>query len=115
MQSLWLEQGQAAKVIDLARPAALQGESRIAVRYAGVCATDLALAQGYMGFAGVPGHEFVGRALDGPLQGERVVGAINAGCGDCALCKGLDPGGLDARHCSNRSVLGILGLSLIHI
>jgi threonine dehydrogenase-like Zn-dependent dehydrogenase len=71
-----------------------------------VCATDLALARGYMGFAGVPGHEFVGLALDGPLAGRRVVGEINAGCGACPTCKrGL------TRHCPNRTVLGILGRS----
>ena len=74
---------------------------------AGVCATDLALAQGYMDFAGIPGHEFVGRALTGPLAGRRVVGEINAGCGRCDVCCGR--GGLDARHCPERSVLGILG------
>ena len=68
-----------------------------------MCATDLALARGYMGFAGVPGHEFVGVALDGPLAGRRVVGEINAGCGVCARCVGGDP-----RHCAERTVLGIL-------
>ena len=74
------------------------------VSLAGVCATDLALARGYMGFAGVPGHEFVGVALEGPLSGQRVVGEINAGCGACARCAASDP-----RHCEARSVLGILG------
>ncbi len=71
---------------------------------AGVCATDLALARGYMGFAGVPGHEFVGEALEGPLRGRRVVGEINAGCGRCDDCRAGDP-----RHCPDRTVLGILG------
>ncbi|MFT7676723.1 MAG: threonine dehydrogenase-like Zn-dependent dehydrogenase [Planctomycetota bacterium] len=93
----------------LPRPEPLDGETRVAVSVAGVCATDLALAQGYMGFKGVPGHEFVGRALDGPLAGKRVVGEINAACGSCARCLGQDPAGLDARHCQTRSVLGILG------
>ena len=86
------------------RPEPQPGESRIAVSLAGVCATDLALAKGYMGFRGVPGHEFVGRALDGPLAGKRVVGEINAGCGVCERCRSGD-----SRHCSERSVLGILG------
>src|SRR5690606_32785294 len=70
----------------------------------GVCATDLALARGYMGFSGVPGHEFVGEALEGELAGRRVVGEINAGCGACPRCATGDP-----RHCTARSVLGILG------
>lgn len=93
----------------LPRPEPLEGETRIAVSLAGVCATDLALAQGYMGFSGVPGHEFVGKALDGPLAGQRVVGEINAACGSCPRCLGEDPAGLDGRHCPSRSVLGILG------
>jgi threonine dehydrogenase-like Zn-dependent dehydrogenase len=78
----------------------------VRVTRAGVCATDLSLARGYMGFEGVPGHEFVGVALDGPLAGQRVVGEINAGCGRCRSCaSGLE------RHCPQRTVLGILGRS----
>lgn len=76
------------------------------VRMAGVCATDLALAAGYMDFVGTPGHEFVGEALTGPLKGQRVVGEINAACGACPVCRGRD--GLDGRHCPERTVLGIL-------
>lgn len=79
-------------------------ETCVRVEVAGVCATDLALAAGYMGFRGVPGHEFVGTALNGPLAGQRVVGEINAGCGDCDRCRGGD-----SRHCASRTVLGILG------
>ncbi len=80
------------------------GECRVAVRLAGICRTDLELAKGYMNFTGIPGHEFVGTVVEGPerLQGRRVVGEINAACGRCALCqRGL------ARHCANRTVLGI--------
>src|SRR5262245_22355861 len=85
-------------------PEAADGESRIAVTAAGVCATDLEILRGYMGFRGVPGHEFVGVALEGPHAGKRVVGEINAACQRCDLCiRGLD------RHCPNRTVLGILG------
>ncbi len=70
---------------------------------AGICATDLALQQGYMNFRGVPGHEFTGIAREGKFSGRRVVGEINAACGVCALCaRGL------GRHCPERSVLGIL-------
>ncbi len=36
--------------------------------------------------------------------GTRVVGDINAGCGDCELCRSGD-----SRHCANRTVLGIVG------
>jgi threonine dehydrogenase-like Zn-dependent dehydrogenase len=89
---------------DLPAPGPAPGESRVRVLAAGVCATDLALARGYMNFRGVPGHEFVGEALEGKYAGQRVVGEINACCGDCAECRrGLE------RHCSRRTVLGIAG------
>jgi 2-desacetyl-2-hydroxyethyl bacteriochlorophyllide A dehydrogenase len=89
---------------DLQPPRPGPGWSRIRVHKAGICATDRALLGGYMGFTGVPGHEFVGTAIDGPHAGRRVTGDINAGCGTCALCQGGDP-----RHCTKRTVLGILG------
>jgi len=77
---------------------------RVRMRAAGICSTDLELARGYMGFAGVLGHEFVGEALDGDLAGRRVVGEINFGCGRCRRCeRGM------SRHCAARRVLGILG------
>ena len=77
----------------------------IKVHLAGVCSTDLQILKGYMGFTGVPGHEFVGSVVDGPQEwlGKRVVGEINFGCGDCDSCRrGL------ARHCPNRRVMGIV-------
>ena len=104
MRGLWLEAGRARVRDDLDAPRPGPGECRVRVLRAGVCATDLALARGYMGFSGIPGHEFVGEVLDGPRAGERVVGEINAGCGACARCLGGDP-----RHCEGRSVLGIVG------
>jgi threonine dehydrogenase-like Zn-dependent dehydrogenase len=79
-------------------------EVAVRVRLAGICATDLEIARGYMGFEGVLGHEFVGEALEGPLAGRRVVGEINAACGACADCQA----GL-GRHCAGRTVLGIVG------
>lgn len=106
MRGWTLTEGQARWHTDLPEPQAPDGWCRVAVLSAGICATDLALARGYMGFAGVPGHEFVGRALDGPLAGQRVVGEINAGCGSCPPCLAGDP-----RHCPDRTVLGIVGLA----
>lgn len=105
MRGLFLDGGALRLRDDLPEPAARAGWTRIAVLQAGICATDQALARGYMGFRGVPGHEFVGRALDGPFAGRRVVGEINAGCGQCARCRGGD-----SRHCEARTVLGIAGL-----
>lgn len=105
MRGLYLDQGVLSVRDDLPEPVARPGWTRIALLRAGLCATDRALANGYMGFRGVPGHEFVGLALDGPLRGRRVVGEINAGCGQCATCANGDP-----RHCTARTVLGIAGL-----
>ena len=78
----------------------------VRVHLAGICSTDLQILKGYMGFEGVPGHEFVGVVHDGPahLTGKRVVGEINFACGTCPRCReGL------GRHCPHRSVMGILG------
>ncbi|MFT5477301.1 MAG: threonine dehydrogenase-like Zn-dependent dehydrogenase [Planctomycetota bacterium] len=106
MRALCIEDGGLRFRADVEAPVPAAGEVRVRVRCAGVCATDLALLRGYMGYRGVPGHEFVGVALDGPLAGRRVVGEINAACGACERCRA----GL-GRHCARRSVLGILGRS----
>jgi threonine dehydrogenase-like Zn-dependent dehydrogenase len=84
-------------------PVARPGEVLVRVLQAGVCETDLQLIKGYMGFRGVLGHEFVGVAESGPLEGRRVVGEINCACQICDTCKA----GLQT-HCPNRTVLGIL-------
>jgi threonine dehydrogenase-like Zn-dependent dehydrogenase len=74
-------------------------EALVRVRLAGICNTDLEIVRGYMGYRGVPGHEFVGE-----FDGRRVAGEINAACGQCSFCRqGLE------RHCAERTVLGILG------
>ena len=78
----------------------------IKVHLAGICSTDLQIFKGYMDFRGVPGHEFVGSVVEGPLEliKKRVVGEINFACGRCDYCnRGL------GRHCPSRSVMGILG------
>ena len=83
-----------------------QGEVLLELLLAGVCETDLQLIQGYMGFEGVLGHEFVATALSGKFRGKRVVGEINCPCRRCSMCnQGL------GNHCPHRSVLGILNRS----
>ena len=86
-------------------PVADDQTALVKVHLAGICSTDLQILKGYMGFRGVPGHEFVGSVLEGPqaLISRRVVGEINFGCGRCDSCAlGL------SRHCPNRTVMGIL-------
>jgi threonine dehydrogenase-like Zn-dependent dehydrogenase len=87
-------------------------EALVRVVLSGICNTDLEIARGYAGFKGTIGHEFVGvvaEAPEGSLLGQRVVGEINAGCGECDLCLAGDP-----RHCADRTVLGILGRDGAH-
>jgi threonine dehydrogenase-like Zn-dependent dehydrogenase len=87
-------------------PPATDGDTLLRVLQAGVCATDLEITRGYMGFRGVLGHEFVAEVVSSPnkdLVGQRVAGEINVVCGRCDLClSGL------SSHCRNRSVVGIL-------
>ena len=84
---------------DLADPALLAGEVILDVRAVGICDTDVQLAQGYMGFRGILGHEFVGT----DEAGRRFTAEINNACHACPTClAGLD------HHCPNRTVLGIL-------
>ncbi len=84
------------------------GEALVRVRLVGVCNTDLELVRGYMSFCGVPGHEFVGvveRCESAPeWVGQRVVGEINAACGQCETCRASRP-----THCPHRTTLGIAG------
>jgi alcohol dehydrogenase len=90
---------------DRAIPAVPPGWALIRVSLAGICRTDIEICRGYMGFSGIPGHEFVGtveQCDDASWVGARVVGEINAACGTCEVCAA----GL-GRHCPNRRTLGI--------
>src|SRR5512136_1582546 len=93
---------------DMPDPQPAPGEALIRTRLAGICNTDLEIIRGYMNFQGVLGHEFVGevvRADDAPeWVGRRVVGEINAYCGECPICRRGDP-----THCPQRTTLGIFG------
>jgi threonine dehydrogenase-like Zn-dependent dehydrogenase len=120
-------------VIDVPRPDE-NGEALVRVTLSGICNTDLEIIRGYAGFQGTIGHEFVGviESLPEPgavarpsgrahigsepslkvgllKPGQRVVGEINAGCGNCDLCLAGDP-----RHCAQRTVLGIVGRDGAH-
>ena len=103
MKALVLEAGSLRFEADRPEATVPDGSTRVQVTQAGICETDLQLVKGYMGFAGVLGHEFVGVAESGPLAGQRVVGEINCVCETCDLCqRGFQ------NHCVNRTVIGIL-------
>ena len=104
MNALWLESNHIS-VREVPQPYK-PGEALIKIRRAGICSTDLELVKGYYPYTGILGHEFVGEVMeaeDASWIGQRVVGEINAVCGQCEQC-------LNGRstHCENRTVLGIV-------
>jgi alcohol dehydrogenase len=105
MLAVHLKDGR-VEVHDQPRPHRPAGFALIRLLCGGICNTDLELQRGYYGFAGTPGHEFVGEVVeaDSPAWvGRRVVGEINLACGACQWCRrGL------GRHCPRRTVLGIV-------
>lgn len=104
MRALWLRGGRLA-VVDAPEPSPAAGEALVRVLLAGICGTDLELVRGYAAMDGIPGHEFVGRveaAPDAAWVGRRVVGEINASCGQCDACQAGR-----RSHCARRTVLGI--------
>ena len=105
MKGIWLENQQLRLRTDLPAPEPAPDEALIRVIRAGICNTDLELLRGYYPYRGVLGHEFVGVVENGPgeLTGKRVVGEINAACGQCRYCSSGQP-----KHCENRTVLGII-------
>ncbi|WP_299414781.1 alcohol dehydrogenase catalytic domain-containing protein [Acaryochloris sp. IP29b_bin.148] len=105
MQGLWLENQELKLRDDLSIPEPATDEALVRVLQAGICNTDLELLKGYYPYTGIIGHEFVGEVVQGPehLQGQRVVGEINAACGQCDYCRRQQP-----THCQQRTVLGIV-------
>jgi threonine dehydrogenase-like Zn-dependent dehydrogenase len=108
MEAVWLQDRTLAVRNNVKVPEPPPGEALIRLRLAGICGTDLELVRGYYPYRGVLGHEFVGEVITSPdrpeLEGNRVVGAINAVCHQCVPC-------LSGRsnHCLDRTVLGIAG------
>ena len=103
MNALWLENNKLdmREVPQMRKPR----EALIKIRKAGICSTDLELVKGYYPYTGIIGHEFVGDVIeadDPSWIGQRVVGEINAVCGDCEQCRNGRP-----THCEQRTVLGI--------
>jgi alcohol dehydrogenase len=105
MLAVHLEDGR-VEVRDQPLPSRPPGFALIRLLCGGICNTDLELQRGYYGFAGTPGHEFVGEVIEADtpaLVGRRAVGEINLACDECEWCRrGL------GRHCPRRTVLGIV-------
>ena len=105
MLAAHLENGR-IEIRDEPRPVRPAGFALIRLLCGGICNTDLELQRGYYGFAGTPGHEFVGEVVEADSRawiGRRVVGEINLACAGCEWCRrGL------GRHCPHRTVLGIV-------
>lgn len=104
MKAVWLENNK-IELREIPQPQK-PNEALVKIRKAGICSTDLELVKGYYPYTGVLGHEFVGEVVeadDASWIGQRVVGEINAVCGNCEQC-------LNGRltHCENRTVLGIV-------
>ena len=106
MKGIYFDGNKAFYREDLPMPIPAPGESLIRILMAAVCNTDKEILRGYRpDFRGVMGHEFVGIVEESPdssLVGRRVVGELNAACGQCIYCR---TGRFT--HCSNRRVLGM--------
>ena len=110
MKALRFENNQ-LELAEIVKPR-VENESLIRVLKSGICNTDIEIVKGYAGFSGTIGHEFVGiveASDEANLIGKRVVGEINAGCGECEKCRRND-----SRHCPRRTVLGIIGRDGAH-
>ncbi len=105
MRALVFDGDRLALVEDYPQPELQPGEALIRPHLVGICNTDIEITRGYMGFHGVPGHEFVGtveRCSDPAWQGRRVVGEINAVHLDCPATSHEEKS-----HHPQRTTLGI--------
>ncbi len=96
--------GQLHYQTNASQPQPTGDQALLKIRKAGVCNTDLEIVRGYMGFQGIPGHEFVAEVIEGEARfvGQRVVGEINAACGKCDICYLGIPS-----QCRHRTTVGI--------
>jgi threonine dehydrogenase-like Zn-dependent dehydrogenase len=105
MRALVLDDGQLRLVQQFPDPVADDTTAVVQLTRMGICDTDLQILRGYMGFMGVPGHEFVGVVSQGPdaWLGKRVVADINFACQSCDWCASGQQ-----HHCPQRTVMGIV-------
>jgi threonine dehydrogenase-like Zn-dependent dehydrogenase/GT2 family glycosyltransferase len=113
-------EGQGRASLQRRAPATLKpGDALVRVAYAGVCATDLEILDGHLGYYKtglakypiVPGHEFsgtvagVGARVSDLAEGDRVVVECIQGCGSCEACRRRNFIG-----CIERTEVGVIGL-----
>jgi 2-desacetyl-2-hydroxyethyl bacteriochlorophyllide A dehydrogenase len=94
------------------------GEALVRVAYQAVCATDIEVLEGVLGYYKngmakypiVPGHEFsgtvaaVGARVTDLQEGDPIVVECIQGCGECTACRRDNPIG-----CVNRKEVGVIG------
>ena len=100
-------------------PTLKPGEMLVRVAYEGICATDLEIFEGRLGYykSGmakypiVPGHESsgtvvsLGKKVTAFHEGDRVVVECIQGCGACAACRSDN-----AIACHDRREIGVIGI-----
>lgn len=107
-----------ASLDDVAPPLLRPSEVLVRVAYVGICATDLEILDGELGYYKngeasypiIPGHEFsgtiagVGSRVTDLVQGDRVVVECIQSCGECDACKRGN-----AIGCGRRCEVGVIG------
>jgi threonine dehydrogenase-like Zn-dependent dehydrogenase len=97
MRALLVDRPRSIRLVDLPEPEPAPDEAIVAIEAAGICGSDLELLDGtrpaeYVRYPVVPGHEWagtviaVGRDVDDPVPGTRVVGRGFRSCGRCRSC-----------------------------
>lgn len=111
MKGVWLEDKTLCLKDDIDTENLPKDETLVKVLRSGICNTDIELMNGYYPYTGILGHEFVGEVVDArsKLNGKIVVGEINCVCHECVFCTTNMK-----RHCSNRTVMGIVNKSGTH-
>ena len=103
MKGIYFKDNKVTCCKDLPIPIPSENESLIKISYAAICNTDKEILRGYRpDFRGIMGHEFVGVVQESPnheLIGKKVVGELNASCGECIYCKTGR-----SSHCNQRKI-----------
>jgi 2-desacetyl-2-hydroxyethyl bacteriochlorophyllide A dehydrogenase len=110
MKALRVVEPNVVELQEISEPPRRRGEVRVAVEYAGVCGSDMAIIDGSYPFSEyplTPGHEFSGRVVEaergsGVSEGELVTALPILTCGECAGCRAGEQ-----NHCVSLAILGV--------